>query len=176
MTLSGFDIRPIEPNDALLIEAARAYTSAKTYYRRFHTAKSRFSQKELRYLTEIDGRDHVALVAIERESGQLAGIARCIRFPDQVDIAEVALTVHDPFQRRGLGRELIERLAALARERGISQLVAYVQADNLPMRALLHDTFTECRIGEREANICTFTLSLQPTATYLLSGLSGASR
>ena len=50
--------------------------------------------------------------------------------------AECALVVEDAYQGKGLGRHLLERLIAVARERGVKVLVGLVLAENLPLLKL----------------------------------------
>ena len=47
--------------------------------------------------------------------------------------AEVAFTVIDEYQKKGLGTALMRRLAAIGREAGLTELVAEVLSDNAPM-------------------------------------------
>ena len=86
-------------------------------YRRFLAPKPRLSPSELRYLTEVDGRDHVALVAVAPRTPPTAwsGVGRFVRLAEAPDTAEFAIVVADDWQGRGLGRALAERLAAAAR-------------------------------------------------------------
>jgi hypothetical protein len=71
----------------------------------FSVPKARFSDAELCYLTEVDGRDHVAIVAVlEDEPSQLAAVGRFVRNPQRRDEAEVAVIVGDPLQGMGLRR------------------------------------------------------------------------
>jgi GNAT superfamily N-acetyltransferase len=143
-----FEIRPIRPADADLIVAARAYTSDDTYYRRFHAAKRYFRPEELKYLTEVDGRLHVALVAVERgEHSRLAAVARFSLDRQNPVEGEVAICVHDPFRRQGLGAEMLRRLHDEASSRGVRCLRAMVQSDNVPMRELLHHIFPDTRMA-----------------------------
>ncbi len=147
---NSFEIRPIVPADAELIVAAIAYTSSDTYYRRFHVAKRQFSRNELISLTEVDGRTHVALVAIEAaKPARLAAEARFCIDPSDSREGELGICVHDPFRRLGLAAEMLRRLCACAGPRGVTRLRAIVQADNIPMRALLYQVFPDTRIGAR---------------------------
>src|SRR4051795_9848910 len=57
-------IRPISPEDAFGLQDGLRHLSAETIQRRFLGAKPRFTAAELRYLTQVDGVDHIALVAI----------------------------------------------------------------------------------------------------------------
>jgi hypothetical protein len=54
-------IRPIEPGDKARLAEGLRRLSQETIRRRFLAAKPRFTSAELRYLTEIDGVDHIAL-------------------------------------------------------------------------------------------------------------------
>ena len=147
-----FEIRPIRPADAQLIVAALRYTSPETYYRRFHMAKRHFTSGELKYLTEVDGVAHLALVAVEPgDPPRLAAVARYAVDPSDPLEAELAICVHDPFRRQGLGARMLRRLGDAAASRGIGRLRAIVQHDNPAMRELLYevfpDTSVDCRGG-----------------------------
>jgi GNAT superfamily N-acetyltransferase len=105
-------LRPIEAGDKARLSAALARLSQETIRRRFFAAKPRFTSRELRYLTEVDGRDHIALVALLADDPEaIVGVARCVRLPT-ADTAEFAIVVGDPFQGRGLGSLLARELAA----------------------------------------------------------------
>ena len=125
------EIRPIRAEDKELLAAGFALLSDESRQRRFLTAKPRLSRSELRYLTEIDGRDHVALVAVERERPtHIAAVARFVRDTQRPDTAEFAIVVGDAYQRRGLGTRLAELLVDEAKARGIRRFTALMQAEN----------------------------------------------
>ncbi len=160
-----FEIRAIRPTDADLIVAALAYTSDETYYRRFHSPKHHFSAKELRYLTEVDGKKHVALVAIEHGAHpRLAAVARFVTNSRNPLEAELAICVHDPFHRQGLGTEMLRRLRDEASSNGVTHLRAMVQHDNIPMRELLHHVCPDTQIDRRDRNEIDFLAPVLPTA------------
>ena len=97
-------IRAIRPEDRTLIANAVRYTSNRTYQRRFHGPAPRFGPRELSYLTEIDGYNHFALIATERDRpDRLVAVARFVRYHDRPTEAEFAITVHDPYQGQGSG-------------------------------------------------------------------------
>lgn len=131
-------IRPIRADDKHLLELGLAHLSETSVQRRFLAPKPRFSRAELRYLTEIDGWDHVALVAeAPREPvRRLIGVARYVRDPEHPDAAEAAIVVADDFQRRGLGTLLVEELGWRARMRGIRRFTATMASDNVPAQRL----------------------------------------
>ena len=132
-------IRPIRADDARRLEAAYAELSPDSRYRRFLAAKPRLTAEEVRYLTEVDGRDHVALIATPADDFELIiGVGRFIRDKGDPTAAEFAIVVSDRYQGEGLGTELIRCLADAATRRGIARFTATVLADNVPVHRLLH--------------------------------------
>ena len=124
------DVRPVAREDAARIAAFNDGLSEESAHRRFLGAKRRLSRTELRYLTEVDHRDHEALLALDRRTGALVGVARYIRAADRPDAAELAVVVGDAWQGRGLGRFLLALLADRARANGIRHGRALVLAQN----------------------------------------------
>jgi L-amino acid N-acyltransferase YncA len=159
----SFDIRPIRPTDAELIVAALAYTSDETYYRRFRAVKRYFSPEELEYLTEVDGTTHVALVAIEHgDHPRLAAVARFCTDPANPLEAELAICVHDPFRRQGLSAEMLRQLHDEASSRGVKQLRAMVQSDNVAMLELLYHAFPATRVDRCYDGEADYLIPVQP--------------
>ena len=131
-------VRPIRPDDKALLARGLSELSPASVQRRFLAPKPRFTQSELRYLTEVDGHDHVALVAIDpAEPGRLIGVARWVRLQDDPEAAEIAITVGDDWQGRGVGTLLAEAVAEEARLRGIRRFTATIQSDNRPAHRLM---------------------------------------
>jgi RimJ/RimL family protein N-acetyltransferase len=137
-TGSNVRIRPIEPDDKAKLVNGLRQLSEETIRKRFLASKPRFSSAELRYLTEVDGINHIALVAVlDDNPDQLVAVARCVRLPDRPGTAEMAIVVGDPWQRQGLGRELATRLADAARAAGIRRFAATMLGDNEAARRLM---------------------------------------
>jgi RimJ/RimL family protein N-acetyltransferase len=131
-------IRPIEAGDKPRLAAALGRLSAQSIRRRFLAAKPSLSHAELRYLTEVDGTDHLALVAVlEDDPERVAGVARCVRLEPGGDVAEFAIVVGDSLQRQGLGTVLATALADAACRVGIRRFAATTLADNVAVQALL---------------------------------------
>ena len=131
-------IRPIAAGDKARLERGLARLSAETIRRRFLAAKPRFSRRELTYLTEVDGYDHIALVAVDVDDpDSIVAVARAIRLPDRRDTAEMAIVVGDGLQGRGLGTLLARRLALAARSVGIRHFAGTMLPDNEAARRLV---------------------------------------
>jgi RimJ/RimL family protein N-acetyltransferase len=134
-------IRPIEPGDKPRLETAIEQLSAESIRRRFLAAKPSLSRAELRYLTEVDGVDHLALVAVRDDDAEgIAGVARCVRLEPGGDVAEFAIVVGDACQQQGLGTVLAAALADAACAVGIRRFAATTLADNDAVQRLM-DTF-----------------------------------
>jgi GNAT superfamily N-acetyltransferase len=132
-------IRPIRADDKRFLEDGLRHLSSESVHRRFLSPKRSFSRSELRYLTEVDGRDHVALVAEYpgEPVRRLIAVGRFVRWLDDPEAAEVAVVVCDDWQGRGVGSVFAQRLAAQARRGGISRFTATMASDNVPAHKLM---------------------------------------
>lgn len=133
-------LRPVRPADKHGLEAAFARLSAESRRLRFLGPKARLSRAELAYLTEVDGADHVALVAVPAHAPAfIIGVARYVRDREREGgsaSAELAVVVGDPWQGQGLGRHMGLELAHVARRNGITRFTASMMSDNHAAHAL----------------------------------------
>jgi len=155
-------IRQVQSGDAPLLADGFARLSSESRRLRFLTGKSNLTSAELRYFTEIDHHDHEALAALNPVDGRGLGIARYIRHAEDPEGAEVAVTVVDEWQRRGLGTELLNRLADRGRQEGIGHFTALVAAENAAVLGLLHDKRTGVRVTHRESDTVEYEITLPP--------------
>jgi RimJ/RimL family protein N-acetyltransferase len=134
-------LRLVRPTDAPLLIHEFGELSAHSRYMRFFGMKNSLSPTEIRHLLGVDGWNHVAILAVQREpSGEEGvGVARFIRLGNDPEAADFAISVVDRLQGRGLGRILLERLIVAARERGIKRFRFEVLSDNARMLNLVHD-------------------------------------
>ena len=130
-------IRPIRPDDKARLLDAFERLSPESRYRRFLFPIRRLPAAQLRYLTEVDHHAHEALQGVDPLTDEGVGVARFVRSPGDPTVAEVAVTVVDDWQGRGLGTALLHDLAARAREEGIERFSGSVLAENEPMIELL---------------------------------------
>lgn len=129
-------VRPLTPQDRDAFLAAFAALSQRTRYTRFLTPMDHLTSAEVDYFIDVDHHDHEALVAVVQDDGEPAGVARFIRATDDPTEAEVAFTVADRWQGRGVGTVLLQALADHARRQGITTFTAEMLHANDGMRAL----------------------------------------
>jgi RimJ/RimL family protein N-acetyltransferase len=143
-------IRAIQPDDREALRWGFTQLSSATVYHRFFQSKRGLSDDELTYLTELDFKDHVALVVEAEVEGlvHVVGVGRFVRLAAEgkADRAEVAFTVGDEFQGRGVGTLLLAHLARIARELGYTTFEAEVLPDN----RLMLEVFEHSGLLERE--------------------------
>jgi len=130
-------IRQVQRDDAPLLADGFARLSPESRRLRFLRRKDELSAAELRYFTDVDHHDHEALGALADAAGGGVGVARYVRDASDPYSAEIALTIVDDWQGRGLGTELLAQLSGRARAEGIRRFTALVSADNAAMTALL---------------------------------------
>jgi RimJ/RimL family protein N-acetyltransferase len=144
-------IRPVRSADAPLVADGFARLSARSRQLRFLSPKQELSPAELHYFTDVDHHHHEALGALDHADGRGVGIARYIRDADDPQAAEIAVTVIDDWQGRGLGTELVARLSERARSEGIRRFTALIGADNPAMAGLLRNVRADLVRRERGA-------------------------
>lgn len=146
-------VRPILPTDAPLLKEGFANLSESSRFARFGMGMGHLTKQELRYLTEVDHRTHVAWGAMVGDDA--AGISRYLVL-EGGESAEVAVTVVDRYQRHGLGRQLFQALVAVARHDGLRTIRFEIEPSNLAVRRLIRDVaggYPDSGAGQGEVRV-----------------------
>jgi acetyl coenzyme A synthetase (ADP forming)-like protein len=142
-------IRAIRPTDRSRLSAFFQQLSARSVYFRFFQTKTRLTDQELQYYTELNFIHHVGLVATLWEGGEehIIAVGRYIspQGDNPPSRAEVAFAVADVHQGRGLGTLLLEHLADIARGQGITEFEAEVLGENNRMLQVFADSGFEVK-------------------------------
>jgi acetyltransferase len=130
-------IRPIHPQDETLVQSFVRELSPRSRRFRFHSALRELDPRMLHAATHVDYRRHLALIAewFDGDRETEIGAARYFVRKDGRS-AEFAIAVADAWQRQGLARHLLERLIAIASQRGLQRLEGDVLEDNHAMVSL----------------------------------------
>jgi len=153
-------IRRVHSADASLLGDGFARLSARSRQLRLLTPKKGLSPAELRYCTDVGHHGHEALGEPDYPGGRGVGIARYVRDADDPQAAELAVTVIDDWQGRGLGTELVAQLSERARSEGIRRFTALVAADNPAMARLLRNVRAD--LVRREPGALQYEITLGP--------------
>jgi RimJ/RimL family protein N-acetyltransferase len=133
-------LRRIEPADKDGLVAGLGRLSERSVYQRFLSPKPRLTSSELAYLTEVDFRDHHALVAVLAAAPSvIVGVGRWVRDLESPGDAEIAIVIADDLQGRGVGTALGGALAEAALARGITRFTASM----LPSNTAAHRLFAK---------------------------------
>ena len=133
---SQVGVRPISPTDRDAYAASFHRLSPESRRRRFLAPKPRLTSRELTYLTEVDQVSHAAFVAVDGR-GHIVAEARYATDSPEARVADMAITVEDGWQGRGIGTRLAALLVGAARANGIARLTAITLHENEPAIALL---------------------------------------
>jgi acetyltransferase len=142
MPLAGGDevlLRPIQPDDAEMLQALVKGLTPESRYLRFASAITELPAPLLARLTLIDYDREMALVAVATAADgaeRIVGVSRIITNPDQAS-CEFSLLVADDFAGRGLGSRLMESIIEVAREKGLAEIDGLVLAQNTGMLRLM---------------------------------------
>jgi GNAT superfamily N-acetyltransferase len=153
-------IRPLLYGDRFELAAGFTALSPRARQHRFFNAPEELDDAELEYLTNLDYRDHFACAAVleDRPVPKGVGVARYVREDDDPTSAEVAVTVLDAYQQRGIGTLLTRRLGEVAAENGIRTFVSYVLWENAGAIELL--TAETSRITPAEPGVARIEVDL----------------
>jgi acetyltransferase len=128
-------VRPIRPDDVELEKRFFERLSERSRFQRFMYSINALSPKMLERFTRVDYDRELALVAFFED--EFIAVGRYAPNQDGIT-AEFALVVADAWQRKGLGRALLEKLREEARKAGYKALYGTILGDNQEMIELVH--------------------------------------
>jgi RimJ/RimL family protein N-acetyltransferase len=137
-------LRPIRPDEGPALLRLYDRLSDESLYQRFFVVPAKDAAKA-DYLAHVDYVDQFAIVALKEE--EIVAVARYHRQASRPDHAEVAFTVADELQGKGIGSLLFAGLARIAREHGVSVFDAEVLTTNAGMIRVFEKS--GCRLERR---------------------------
>ena len=156
----------LSPDDGRGLKERYAQLSPESKYNRFLTSVRELSDRTVRLLVDdVDGVEHVALVLVVFPADaheRTAGIGRIIRYRDQPDAADVAVTVEDEWQGRGVATALMRELVT-RRPPGVQRLQTHVAAGNPASLAMLR-ALGETQVSSAGPGVLDVRVLLSPTA------------
>ena len=161
-------VRAISPQDADHLQAYMRNLSGPTRRNRFLGAVNELTPKELERLTHMGGPGELALIAFGCVGGETAMIAEAIQaIAPQSQRCEIALSVTDAWQRKGLGTLLLSHMECRARLLGARHLVGDVLRTNDAMKGLARKAGFAIRGPFRDARLIEIVKDLSRPPTGL---------
>ncbi len=127
-------IRPVKPVDERRIQEHFYSLDKDDVVARFFHEKTSFVHDDVKGVSLIDYIKDLTIVAVVGEFGfgRVVGIGECLVDP-ATNEAEMAFSISKPYQKKGLGKLLLDKLAFAARDNGTSGLIVYTSAQNRGM-------------------------------------------
>ena len=160
-------IRSLRPEDRELVAAAIRQLDRESIYTRLFTYRKELTEVGLTRIMTVDPeREAALLVTIDGPSGEIViGSARYVAGDARSGgrSAEVAFVVEEDYQGLGIAGRLLKHLAAIARERGMTELEADVLPENKAMLSVFARSGLSMR-QRREGGVVHVELALAATA------------
>jgi acyl-CoA synthetase (NDP forming)/GNAT superfamily N-acetyltransferase len=154
-------VRPVHPGDVQRYEEFLDRLSDRTRYFRWFVPDPVLRAGDIEREVTVDHDHRVGLVATV--SDEIIGVAVYERTSDVE--ADVAFTVRDDHQARGVGSILLEHLAAAARERGVERFTADVLPENERMIAVFREAGYRPDSVEDDG-VLRLSVDIAPTGEY----------
>ena len=154
-------IRPLRTADAAMEAQFVRHLSAQTRRYRFFGGVKELSPAELKLMCDVDGQHAMAYVATTQTNGHETAIGVSRYAPSlKEDAREMALTVADEWQLKGVGELLMAQLIEYAKAHGVKQLYSVELADNFAMLELAKRLGMSAERDPEDATqvICSLTL------------------
>ena len=131
--------RPIKPADEDLMRDMFYSLSEKSIYLRFFSRLREMNHQRVQPFVSIDYKNELAIVSTVQESSgeKIIAVGRYIKNPGS-STAEVAFLVRDQWHHKGLGTFLMEYLARIAKENGLTGFTSEVLHENKDMLQVIY--------------------------------------
>ena len=164
---SEITVRAVRPDDGKRIYRAFHRLAPETVHNRFMGYKREVSEAELQHITGVDFRHDVALLATVGAGDEETVVGGASYFAldpaAPLESAELAFTVEEDYQGRGMATILMRHLVRFARRNGLRQFEADVLTSNLPMLAVFRASGLPMALTQDEDTVhVTMSLRLEP--------------
>ena len=156
-------LRPIKREDTERWLAFVNGLSPQTKYLRFHYMPGKMGVEDAIRFCSVDYTNTFAFVAevLKEQRKDIVAIGRYYRLPNKHS-AEIALAIDDAYHGKGIGTKLIEWLATVARDNGITSFEADVLAENEQIMTVFRDYGFQLT-GKLEAGVEHVTIPIART-------------
>lgn len=160
-TIVGFRLGT--PDDRAMLLSAFEQLSPRSRYLRFFTAMPRLPEGVVDRLVDVGSRGKVAVVVFELDNPtSLVGVVRYFRTPG-TDRADVAFTVLDEWQGRGIAGLAFAKCVELAQAEGITTFTASTLSENTQMLSFFRRRGAATSRDPEDLGVINVTMDLVPS-------------
>jgi RimJ/RimL family protein N-acetyltransferase len=152
-------VRPIRPDDDLLIRDLLAHVSKQDLRFRFFDSIKEFSPRFIAGLTAIDGVRAMAFVAIDETSSELLGVVR-LHTGSNRETGEYAVLLRSELKGKGLGWDLMQLNIEYAKSKGLRRITGQILQENSVMLKMCRELGFEVKTDAEDRGVCNVTLTL----------------
>jgi RimJ/RimL family protein N-acetyltransferase len=152
-------VRPIRPDDDLLIRDLLAHVSKEDLRLRFFDSIKEFSHQFIASLTQLDYARAMAFVAIDEASHETLGVVR-LHTDSSHEAGEYAILLRSDLKGRGLGWALMQLIIEYARSEGLSRIDGQILQENSVMLKMCRELGFKVTIDAEDRGVYDVTLGL----------------
>ena len=153
-------VRPIKPDDDLLIRDLLGHVSKEDLRLRFFDSIKEFSQPFIAKLTELDGARAMAFVAFDEASSEMLGVV-WLYCDSMHATGEYAILLRSDLKGRGLGWALMQRIIEYAKSEGLSRIDGQILQENSVMLKMCRELGFEIKTDAEDRGLCDVILALK---------------
>lgn len=132
-------LRPARITDERSLQEFFYGLSNESVYKRFLAFKREHPHEEMQQLVDFDYDATLAIVACTLDTEEIVGVTRYDVDP-ATKLADIAFTVRDDWQGRGVGTVMMKRMKEIGFARGLAGFTADVLATNTRALAVFHES------------------------------------
>jgi RimJ/RimL family protein N-acetyltransferase len=153
-------VRPIRPDDDVLIRDLLAHVSKEDLRLRFFDSIKEFSDQFIAHLTQLDNARAMAFVAIDEVSSETLGVVR-LHTDSSREAGEYAVLVRSDIKGRGLGWALMQLVIEYAKSQGLSRIYGQILHENSVMLKMCRELGFSVMTDAEDRGVYDVTLALE---------------
>ena len=129
-----FDLRPLNPSDERRLQEFFSSHTKETLQLRYSAVPTQMSREKSCTLVGVDQSKDLALCIVKQKGSavQIQAVGRYYLLHDGAG-CEVAFVTREKYQGKGMAKRLLQEMINIAEMRGLSNMVAFVRAENKAM-------------------------------------------
>ena len=152
-------VRPIRPDDDLLIRHLLVHESKEDLRLRFFDSIKEFSHQFIAKLTQLDYARAMAFVAIDEAGSEMLGVVWL--YCDSIhETGEYAILLRSDLKGRGLGWALMQLIIECAKSEGLSRIDGQILQENSVMLKMCRELGFKIKTDAKDRGVCDVSLAL----------------